>query len=1227
MKKFTAYILLFLHLFFAGNSSMFLSHYFSIENANAASTTLSYVGTATNLALQWNPFLTPTNAQWNQTLTSAMSAFNWNAKTTDTLALTNFNLAAAGLPATATINWIRAEVEFNTDNATITNQVQLTKNGTVAVGLNRAVWVTQTAKAFRTYGGAADLWGTTWTATELRSANFWVLLNYISTAWAQYMVNVYRVRVTIDYTPAPNNPPTNILLSNNTINEWQPAGTTVGLLSTVDPDVGNTHTYSFACTVPWADSASFSIAGNNLNSNAVFNFATKSTYNICVRTNDGLGWTFDKNFVITVNQVIVPKPGWVSTWLNLWLKSNAGTSTTTNNTNLATWNDQSGNGKNANSVVAPLYRNNTTDNLNFYPVVKFNGVDQYMRNSNGWISSKNYFAVVVPTNQVDGTLSWWVPFSTECTDATVNTWVCNLAFGWLVLGSFTLAIPDEVVTHALWSSQNYRSSQTWNFSYEAKKPMLVTVNENAAWDISEVFEKWVQINNFSTGNKIFATNTNYSLWASLEPAFPFYYDGDVVEIINYNERLSNTDKAKIESYLSLKYGVTLNNWNQNYIASDGTTLMWSTATAGSFNSNVFGIGRDNLQALTNVKSKSVNKDSVITLEAVGEWSNTAPSFVDMTDKEFFTISNNNLWNYWSSTWSPSGFDTLTRVWKAQEVWDVGTVTLEFDVANPNFDIPNLNAGTVYNFVYDSNNNGSLTDETPSVMTNTSGNLWKTNAINMSNGQIFTIATQKWANNIPTNITLSNNTVNENIAANSTIWTLTTTDADAANTHTYSLVPGLWDTDNQYFTTNTNVLRIIHSPDFEIKNTYSIRIQTNDWNAWVYQKTFTITINDVWEWITSIINFEQAEQSYKYSVTSWSWIRNNGNVNEGLFSFESDIVWIDATQACFEIEHTDTGTWTVSFDYNTSSEVDADFLRYYVDNVEQQAWSGETPWSRYNSPEMTAWTHMYKWCYIKNVSWAAWADKVYIDNIQYSNNVADTTPPTITNFNFASGSLLPGWNHTLIINYSDNDSGIDINSTIRELYKWNGTDWWADISGTGITNGAKNTTTANYATNSLWFGKYMFVFRVSDNAWNNSAIFNSVFYVDEPIFIIWNEQIDIGNLNANIQKFSTGTTLTVRTVWAPFKLFLNRNGELTDGNTNIIQNWNGSKGYWYDVTPLSWTIKAIASNELIKTQSKNINTNGNLNTYTYNIQIWADIDEQQAAWDYLWKLDFKFQLDY
>jgi hypothetical protein len=39
-----------------------------------------------------------------------------------------------------------------------------------------------------------------------------------------------------------------------------------------------------------------------------------------------------------------------------------------------------------------------------------------------------------------------------------------------------------------------------------------------------------------------------------------------------------------------------------------------------------------------------------------------------------------------------------------------------------------------------------------------------------------------------------------------------------------------------------------------------------------------------------------------------------------------------------------------------------------------------------------------------------------------------------------------------------------------------------------------------------------------------------------------------------------------------------------------------------LTPLTGTITPIATDELIKTQAQNINTNGNLNTYTYNIQI-------------------------
>ncbi|MFM6436230.1 MAG: cadherin repeat domain-containing protein, partial [Microcystis panniformis] len=51
----------------------------------------------------------------------------------------------------------------------------------------------------------------------------------------------------------------------------------------------------------------------------------------------------------------------------------------------------------------------------------------------------------------------------------------------------------------------------------------------------------------------------------------------------------------------------------------------------------------------------------------------------------------------------------------------------------------------------------------------------------------------------TNITLSNNNIAENQAVNTVIGELTSTDPDPGDTFTYSLVSGVGDTDNQFFT--------------------------------------------------------------------------------------------------------------------------------------------------------------------------------------------------------------------------------------------------------------------------------------------------------------------------------------------------------------------------------------------------------------------------------------------
>lgn len=81
-----------------------------------------------------------------------------------------------------------------------------------------------------------------------------------------------------------NYPPTNINLSDNTVDEGLPAETVVGTLSAVDDDIGDTQTFSIIS----GDTSSFTIAGSELRTNGVFNHGTKSTYNITIRVTDSV---------------------------------------------------------------------------------------------------------------------------------------------------------------------------------------------------------------------------------------------------------------------------------------------------------------------------------------------------------------------------------------------------------------------------------------------------------------------------------------------------------------------------------------------------------------------------------------------------------------------------------------------------------------------------------------------------------------------------------------------------------------------------------------------------------------------------------------------------------------------------------------------------------------------------------------------------------------------------
>tara|TARA_R110000796_G_scaffold252640_2_gene389880 strand:- start:127983 stop:143453 length:15471 start_codon:yes stop_codon:yes gene_type:complete len=117
-------------------------------------------------------------------------------------------------------------------------------------------------------------------------------------------------------------------------------------------------------------------------------------------------------------------------------------------------------------------------------------------------------------------------------------------------------------------------------------------------------------------------------------------------------------------------------------------------------------------------------------------------------------------------------------------------------------------------------------------------------VDISDGATVTIVNDDF-NNFPTDITLSTTSIAENNALDAVIGTLTTTDADAGNTHTYALVSGAGDTDNASFTLEGSTLKANNTSfNFEDKASYSVRIETNDGEGGTFVKAFEITVTNV-----------------------------------------------------------------------------------------------------------------------------------------------------------------------------------------------------------------------------------------------------------------------------------------------------------------------------------------------------------------------------------------------
>lgn len=119
--------------------------------------------------------------------------------------------------------------------------------------------------------------------------------------------NVFAKEFVISVTDV-NEAPFGLALSSTSITENNSVGDIIGSLSASDPE-GSGLTFSI---VGGADAASFSISGNQLLASEVFDFETKTSYEVQIRATDAGGLSVEGPFIVTILNLVSDDPVSVS---------------------------------------------------------------------------------------------------------------------------------------------------------------------------------------------------------------------------------------------------------------------------------------------------------------------------------------------------------------------------------------------------------------------------------------------------------------------------------------------------------------------------------------------------------------------------------------------------------------------------------------------------------------------------------------------------------------------------------------------------------------------------------------------------------------------------------------------------------------------------------------------------------------------------------------------------
>ena len=480
-------------------------------------------------------------------------------------------------------------------------------------------------------------------------------------------------------------------------------------------------------------------------------------------------------FLISVQYALAQTaaPGGVTSGLKMWLKANTGVTTGTGNV-VNVWGEQSG----ANITGDFSTQLNTTIGLaavqfppalvqqgpNFNPQVSFTSAAGPTS-----VSSNNAFTGNSLLDPYNNTVLQVINMHTN-----TNTGVW---FKWQILNTSAQRIGNEINNGSQPGQLrfDFRGLTTFSSSQILEKYTLVDEYTNPTQSVIRFAGATDNIGTFPSSLAAFSPGTTPEplTLGNEENGAPYPTTIDICEVLVFNRTLTALEQNKVESYLAVKYGVTLDqsaSFANNYTSAGGTVI-WNWSANRPFGNNITGIGRDDASGLVQRQSKSLNTAGIITLyNGTFTGANFPALNTDNTnnftaDASFELIGDNAGALTFTRCYSglPPGFLRMNRVWKAQRTGTVGTITLAVKTTDVPVNTAHLLVSTDSAF--------TPANTTAYRLTNMNG--YFTQSLNLPDGSFFTYASDSLLAHPTSNSPLctgSDIQLNSNLAGISYSWT-------------------------------------------------------------------------------------------------------------------------------------------------------------------------------------------------------------------------------------------------------------------------------------------------------------------------------------------------------------------------------------------------------------------------------------------------------------------------